>query len=1063
MSGSRPRQATRGLCPARRAAALSTLTLALLAANGHATPRAQNHQGTAVSHLQVPDGFTIERVAGPDLLSYPMFAIPDPDGRLFVFESTEPNTMTTEAMLAAPTYHIRVLQDTTGDGVYDTSTIYADKLPFPKGGAFHQGRLYVSAAPDLLAFTDTDGDLVADRRERVLSGWTLNVNGAALGGPFLGPDGWLYLTDARRGFRIVRKEGDVLEGQGARIWRLRPDGSGLEWLAGGGFDNAIELAFMPSGDTVGTMTYIVDPQDGVRDALMHWVEGGVYPKPHAVIAADRLPLTGDLLPAMTMLARVSPSGLLRYRGAALGPDVHGNLFSAQFNTGRVMRHIVTAVGSTYRTEDLPFMTSTSGDTHPTDVLQDADGSLLVLDTGGWFIKGCPLSRVEKPQVSGGIFRIRRRGAPVLDDPRGRALAIETMTADQLATHLDDARPVVRDRVLERLVALGEPAVEVLDARRTSSNDEELRADLVFALHRTGTPSARQAVRRALTDGSAVVQTAAARAVGLSHDAAAVEALSALVTSDQLAARRQAATALGQIADVRAVPSLLAAAALPGDRFVEHAVIHALTTMRATAPLVEALDHRSPAVRRAALIALDQMPDSPLRQSQLKPFLDSNDEAIWRTGVWVAAHRPDWSAVVVAALDARLGASTLTAADTGLLRDVMIGACGDTSLQAFVAQRLGGATPIATARHDLLLDVVEACPVTDLPPAWVAALRARLHDTDPAVRAHALRVVAARRVAAVADDLAALASAPATPVAQRLDAFEALVLTRPTLSEAQFAWLAARLDARQQAPVRQQAARILAQASPTEAQLVTIARRHVAGADAFLLPRLVEVFDGSRSAVVGAALVAALASALDRADVLSERDLGAVLGGFPPAVVTSATPLLVAIRQRQAARLTRLTTLEASLGRGDIDAGRRLFFGKATCSSCHAVGRAGGTFAPDLSNIGEIRSRHDILEAVLYPSASFAREYETYRVGTRTGSFTGIIKAQAADSVVLETGPGTSMRIPRSQLRSIAPLEFSTMPPGLEQQLTATELSDLMAYLEALPDPFDRRGKPAPQP
>jgi glucose/arabinose dehydrogenase len=179
---------------------------------------------------------------------------------------------------------------------------------------------------------------------------------------------------------------------------------------------------MPSGDVLGTMTYIVDPKDGVRDALLHWVEGGVYPKPHEVVAADKLPLTGDYLPAMTMLARVAPSGLVRYRGDALGSDMHGNLFSAQFNTGRVMRHVLTPQGSTYRTEDMPFVTATSPDAHPTDVLQDADGSLIVIETGGWFIKGCPLSRVAKPEVAGGVYRIRKKGAAVVADPGGRQIS-----------------------------------------------------------------------------------------------------------------------------------------------------------------------------------------------------------------------------------------------------------------------------------------------------------------------------------------------------------------------------------------------------------------------------------------------------------------------------------------------------------------------------------------------------------------------------------------------------------------------------------------------------------------
>ena len=75
---------------------------------------------------------------------------------------------------------------------------------------------------------DTDCDGVADKREVLLTGWTLNANAATLSGPFFGPDGWMYMADARRGFEIKNKEGPVLKGKGARIWRCRPDGTGLE-------------------------------------------------------------------------------------------------------------------------------------------------------------------------------------------------------------------------------------------------------------------------------------------------------------------------------------------------------------------------------------------------------------------------------------------------------------------------------------------------------------------------------------------------------------------------------------------------------------------------------------------------------------------------------------------------------------------------------------------------------------------------------------------------------------------------------------------------------------------
>ena len=75
----------------------TAIAVSLLSVSSHAL---RQRPSSPSLHLKVPDGFTIERIAGPELLSYPMFAVHDDRGRLFVFESTEPNTMTTEEMLA---------------------------------------------------------------------------------------------------------------------------------------------------------------------------------------------------------------------------------------------------------------------------------------------------------------------------------------------------------------------------------------------------------------------------------------------------------------------------------------------------------------------------------------------------------------------------------------------------------------------------------------------------------------------------------------------------------------------------------------------------------------------------------------------------------------------------------------------------------------------------------------------------------------------------------------------------------------------------------------------------
>lgn len=92
---------------------------------------------------------------------------------------------------------------------------------------------------------------------------------------------------------------------------------------------------------------------------------------------------------------------------------------------------------------------------------------------------------------------------------------------------------------------------------------------------------------------------------------------------------------------------------------------------------------------------------------------------------------------------------------------------------------------------------------------------------------------------------------------------------------------------------------------------------------------------------------------------------------------------------------------------------------------------------------------------MYPNASFAREYETYQVETKTNTYTGVIAEQLSDAIILTIGPGPGIRIPRTDIVSIEPDHVSMMPPGLDQQLSVAEMADLIAFLEALPYDIDR--------
>ena len=996
-----------------------------------------------VAEITVPDGYTVEVAAGPDLMDYPMFSMVDETGRMFVFESIGHVYKKTKDALDNPQFRINLLTDTNGDGVYDKGTIYADKVGFPQGGVFYKGSLYATSAPDLIKFTDTNNDGVADKREVLLSGWTLNVNANSLIGPFMGPDGWLYMTSAIMGFDVTTKEGKRLKGGTARIWRVRPDGSGLEWISAGGMNNPVELTFTEAAEPIGTETYFTEPQAGQRDALVYWTEGGVYPKPNNNITRDSLVRTGELMPVVSKYSRVAPSGIGRYRHTALGAGFKDNLFSAQFNTHRVLRHKLIREGASFRTEDEVFFSTKDEDFHPTDVLEDADGSLLVVETGGWFIQGCPLSQVSKAELQGSIYRVRRKDAAKLSDPYGNQIAWSTLAPTKAATYLTDSRPTVCDRATERLVDLGEAAVASLTTVLTQSKNTDARTKAVFALYRIGTASASAGVRLGLSDAHVQVRVAAARSVGLAKDAGAMPQLLAMVGKGDGASRRQAATALGQLTDVKAVPALLAATANTEDRFVRHALIYSLITLNQPKPVEAALSNPSPLVREAALIALDQMRPSPLRVAQITAFLNSPNKSLQRTALWVAAHHPAWSGEMAAFLKTRFAGAPLTADDEGLFGDMLVAFSRDAVMQQFMADQLKTAPP---ARKLFVMNTMARFPAEKLPAVWVDGIGQQLITLhQPSLQARALELVGLRSLTALSGQLQQVADDTKSPASLRMGAVGTLLKTQPALSDSHFAYLYGQLTAGADAPIRQQAATVLAQGRLSEAQLLQLAQEYLPKADAFILPRIVPVFRGARSAPIGHALVASLTNSLSL-DGFSEDNLKALFADYPADVRPAIERLTTKLAGLQAGRLQRLKDMESLIADGDMERGRTLFYGKALCSTCHQVRAEGGKLGPDLTSIQKDRSAHDLLEAIVYPSVSFVREYETYRVKTKTGEQTGIIQEQTPTVLVLGTSPTSSVRIARADMVSMELQNTSMMPQGLDQLLTKQEMADLMAFL-----------------
>ena len=97
----------------------------------------------------------------------------------------------------------------------------------------------------------------------------------------------------------------------------------------------------------------------------------------------------------------------------------------------------------------------------------------------------------------------------------------------------------------------------------------------------------------------------------------------------------------------------------------------------------------------------------------------------------------------------------------------------------------------------------------------------------------------------------------------------------------------------------------------------------------------------------------------------------------------------------------------------------------------------------------MRSERDLLESIVFPSASFVRSFEPVLVTTKSGKVhNGLIKKDAPDEIVLTTGADQEVRVARDDIEEMVPSKTSIMPAGLDQQLTAQELADLVAFLRA---------------
>ena len=140
---------------------------------------------------------------------------------------------------------------------------------------------------------------------------------------------------------------------------------------------------------------------------------------------------------------------------------------------------------------------------------------------------------------------------------------------------------------------------------------------------------------------------------------------------------------------------------------------------------------------------------------------------------------------------------------------------------------------------------------------------------------------------------------------------------------------------------------------------------------------------------------------------------------------------------------------ATVKPGDSTRGRALFEGKGACTGCHRVGRTGSRVAPNLSDIGSLRSAGSLQRSLLDPSSQMMPINRPVRVVTKDGTvINGRRLNEDTYHLQLIDDRERLHSLVKADLREFTISTTSPMPP-YAGKLAPEEVSDLVAYLLSL--------------
>lgn len=941
--------------------------------------------------FEIHPDFEIRRVAAEPLVFDPVDLEFDERGDAYVLE------MPGYPFPGEPGRVVR-LEDADGDGEYDVRHVFAEGFPVAVSILPWRGGLLVASPPDLVFVRDTDGDGVADERRVELSGFAVentqhNYNGLTLGldnlvyGANGGNAGEVFFPESP-GERIPLRDEDFrVDLDARRFERIGESSGGFEQsfdsrgrLYGTHNTRHISLLVFPGYYAIDLPGHLHDTREEISD---HGEDGPARLYPIGV------PETRVNHPEQS--GRFSGAcGITVYTGGAFGPEYDDQVFVADVVVNVVHRSRVrpsgaSAIASRAR-EGVEFLASSDRAFRPVNMTVGPDGALYLLDMHRAVIEHPEWIPdeiearldLDAGRDQGRIYRIAPRGG--LPPIRG---GLDRDRPDRLVEALGHPNKWWRDTAQRLLLEAPERApVEALHALLGDPAKPLGRRHALWTLEGLGRLEDRD-LRAALADADAGVREQAVRIAEarLSDVPDLSAAVAALIDDPDARVRMQAVLSLGTHPADLPLGALTAAARRDaGDPWLRRAMLTALDARAADG--------------LAALLAGPPLPD-PGRElvTELAALVPPADAA----PVVARLRHAGWPDAASAAVLEGLAAALETASTRTALAPA----------DAAWLSRQGSAGPGPLRRA-----------------AWRAA------------RGFGLPATESQR--ALLSEAAALASAPARPLPERLEAVALLELAPDAVR------VPVLLD-------------LLGPRHPGELQQAAL-----------------EQLRGTRQPGLGAALLEAWPSLEPRvrdgavrillrrkenhALLMDALESGRVTLGELNLDLERRRQLLFwsdpGIRRRAEAFFSDagVVTREEALARmrpaldlqGDPRAGRAHFAG--LCARCHRYGGQGSAVGPDLEGAVH-KSAETLLHDIVDPNAATETQWVSYSVETADGRIlSGLLRDETDAGLAIVAAGGEVTEVSRDRIERLWTGGLSLMPEELETGLDPQGMADLLAYL-----------------